>query len=283
MFNIATRKIARDISQPEPALWRSDYGTKLRDRAAVLTLAAEAGSNAVDQELLLQSIAPVEGRHHRSTQEQVWLLLAAHAALDSGSASLSLNGQPTDGPLIRLVEDQTSFAPLAVTNTGEDETSLTLTTFGVPEVPEPAGGVGYSIDRRYFTMEGAPVELNEVEQGTRLVAVLTVTPFEESAARLMINDPLPAGFEIDNPNLMRAGDVRALDWLELNSSTESTQFRQERFLAAVDWRSDKPFRLGYVLRAVSPGDFHHPAASVEDMYRPENRAQSEAGRVTITQ
>jgi uncharacterized protein YfaS (alpha-2-macroglobulin family) len=32
---------------------------------------------------------------------------------------------------------------------------------------------------------------------------------------------------------------------------------------------------------VSPGSFHHPAASVEDMYRPEMRARSETGRVVI--
>jgi hypothetical protein len=29
--------------------------------------------------------------------------------------------------------------------------------------------------------------------------------------------------------------------------------------------------------------FHHPAASVEDMYRPDFRAQGESGRVVITE
>ena len=99
----------------------------------------------------------------------------------------------------------------------------------------------------------------------------------------MVNDPLPAGFEIDNPNLMRGGDVRALEWLNLHTNTRNTEFRQDRFLAAVDWRSDKAFRLGYVVRAVSPGTFHHPAASVEDMYRPEFRAQSDTTSITIVE
>ena len=36
-----------------------------------------------------------------------------------------------------------------------------------------------------------------------------------------------------------------------------------------------------MVRAVSPGTFHHPAASVEDMYRPDFRARSDAGTVTI--
>lgn len=97
----------------------------------------------------------------------------------------------------------------------------------------------------------------------------------------MVNDPLPAGFEIDNPNLMRAGDLAALDWLDLEENPAMTEFRQDRFLAAVDWQSERSFRLAYIVRAVSPGSFAHPAASVEDMYRPEMRAQGETGAVRI--
>lgn len=98
----------------------------------------------------------------------------------------------------------------------------------------------------------------------------------------MVNDPLPAGFEIDNPNLLRSGDLRDLSWLELNGATH-TEFRSDRFLAAVDWRSDQAFQLAYVVRAVSPGDFHHPAASVEDMYNPRYRARTATGRLLVAQ
>ena len=97
----------------------------------------------------------------------------------------------------------------------------------------------------------------------------------------MVNDPLPAGFEIDNPNLLVGGDIRALDWVN-SVDTENAEFRSDRFLAAVDWRSDAPFQLAYIVRAVSPGQFHHPAASVEDMYRPQMRARTAAGQVTIS-
>jgi len=37
------------------------------------------------------------------------------------------------------------------------------------------------------------------------------------------------------------------------------------------------------VRAISPGTFHHPAPSVEDMYRPDFRARGAAGRVTVTE
>ena len=283
MFAFAGRQIA-GLPTDEGQIWRSDYGTNLRDRAAVLTLAVEAGSEAINRDDLLNSIAPTEGVFNWSTQEQVWSLLAAHAMLEDGSyGDLTLNGQALSKPLVKVVEDDTAFDALALLNTGAKDATITLTTFGVPEVPEAAGGNGYSISRQYFTMDGDPVEPTEVKQGMRMVTVLTVKPFNGSEARLMVNDPLPAGFEIDNPNLMRGGDIRALDWLKLETNTRNTEFRQDRFLAAVDWRSKNEFRLGYVVRAVSPGVFHHPAASVEDMYRPQFRAQTDTGEITITQ
>ncbi|WP_425050963.1 alpha-2-macroglobulin family protein [Psychromarinibacter sp. S121] len=282
MFGLAAKMIAGE--SPEQHVWRADYGTNLRDRAAVLTLAVESGSRAVDAETMLNSIAPVATDRHLSTQEQVWSLLATHAVLDTNAlGTLTLNGTALEGPLVRVVEDDTAFTSLAVKNEGANETTITLTTFGVPEVPAAASGKGYSISRRYFDMDGSPVDPSEVEQGTRLVAVLTVTPHAEAEARLIVDDPLPAGFEIDNPNLMRGGDVQALNWLDLEEDVRTAEFRQDRFVAAIDWFTDEPFRLGYIVRAVSPGDYHHPAASVEDMYRPEYRAHSDAGRVTVTQ
>jgi len=96
----------------------------------------------------------------------------------------------------------------------------------------------------------------------------------------MVNDPLSAGVEIDNPNLLRSGDLRDLDWLNLSEATH-TEFRSDRFLAAVDIGGSSTVTLAYVARAVTPGSFHHPAASVEDMYRPAYRAHTAAGRVEV--
>ena len=62
---------------------------------------------------------------------------------------------------------------------------------------------------------------------------------------------------------------------------ENAEFRTERFLAAIDRSGKETFRLAYIVRAVSPGSFHHPAAVVEDMYRPEYRAWTGTGRVDV--
>lgn len=279
MFARAGRMIAsRDA--PEAPVWRVDYGTNLRDAAGVLALAVEAGSDAVDREALAARVASA-GRT-LSTQESSWSLLAARALVDDPSiAGLTMNGAPVDGPLVRVVEQDTA-APLSIANESQRDTTVTLTTFGVPRVAPEAGGYGYRIERLYYTLEGDPVESLAPKAGDRFVVVLKVTPFEKGEARLMVNDPLPAGFEIDNPNLLRSGDIRALDWLK-PVSARYTEFRSDRFLAAVDWRKPAPFNLAYIVRAVSPGEFHHPAAQVEDMYRPRYKAYTATGRVTIAQ
>ncbi len=277
MFRKAVAKMEAEAPE-QGQVWRVDYGTRYRDAAALLTLAVEAGSQAVDREALTDRIATHGG--HLSTQETTWTLLAANALIDRPDVQgVTIDGQPAEGPLVRVL-DAGSVTPVVVRNDGPD-TTVTVTTYGVPSEPEPAGGNGYAITRTYYTMAGEPVTLGSVAAGTRLVVVLEVTPFAYGEARLMVADPLPAGFEIDNPNLMSAGSTSELDWLDSLQEVTHSEFRQDRFLTAVDWQSDQPFKLAYVVRAVSPGTFHHPAASVEDMYRPDFRARSETGEVTI--
>ncbi|RWR44644.1 alpha-2-macroglobulin family protein [Sinirhodobacter ferrireducens] len=262
--------------------WRDDYGTGLRDTAAVLALAAQAGSNAVNLESTGKALASRLAAVPLSTQEAAWTLMAASALIDRPDAGgLTVDGAPVKGPLVEVIDAETAGRAVAIANPGDKAQTLTLTTFGVPEVPEPAGGKGWSISRSWYTLEGDPADPATVKQGTRLVAVLEIAPLGQQDARLMVDDPLPAGFEIDNPNLIRGGDIAALDWLDVAEDTRMTEFRQDRFLAAIDAHGDRPFRLAYIVRAVSPGRFHLPAASVADMYRPEMRAQSDAGEVVI--
>ncbi len=284
MFARAAKKIAAEAKMDERQVWRADYGTHLRDVAGVLTLAVEAGSNAIDRDALVSRIAGPQAQRRLSTQELVWTLLAAHALLgDAQAQGITIDGQPISGPMVKVIDDQTAGGTaLAVKNGSGKDTYITLTTYGVPEVPEPAGGNGYKISRDYFTMDGTPVASDQVKTGMRLVTVLTVNPTGNGEARLMVDDPLPAGFEIDNPHLLQAGDVGALDWLDLGVQPQNTEFRQDRFLAAVDWRDKSSFKLAYIVRAITPGSYKHPAASVTDMYRPEFNAHSDTDRVVVT-
>lgn len=272
---------ARDLlDRPARSGWRDDYGTALRDAAGLLSLAVESGSEVVDRSALAARIASRPAAAALSPQEAVWSLRAAQA-LRHDPPGLSIDDTPASGTLagVRSAGD----AVQRITNTGTGDATLTLTAFGVPQEPEPAGGEGYRISRSYYHMDGTPADPAFLRIGDRLVTVLEITAFEEGQARLMVDDPLPAGFEIDNPNLIRAGDIAALSWLQAAEWAEMTEARQERFLAALDWGGRDSLRLAYIVRAVSPGTFHHPAAQVEDMYRPTRRARTAPGRVTIAE
>jgi hypothetical protein len=267
-------------------IWRPDYGSVLRDGAALLTLAAEAGTSAVDLQALADRLGDAwEQSPYTSTQEQAWLLLAARALTEGASKPrLWVDGQTLEGAFYHGLDDaQLQAAPLVLRNLGERPLDALVTTIGTPVTPEPAGGEGYEIERAYYDLKGRRIQPSGVAQGERMLVVLSVRATARRAARLILDDPLPAGFEIDNPNLVRAGDIAGIHWLGLVETPAHREFRAERFAAAIDRDQGDPagFQIAYLVRAVSPGDFVHPAATVEDMYRPQLRARTASGRVEI--
>ncbi len=266
--------------------WRPDYGSELRDTAAILTLLAEVGGRPDALTALAERLAAGLALHpETSTQEQAWLLLAAHA-LTRGAAAprLEVLGRPWEGPLYRRLDDAVfSLGPFSVTNGGSRPLIAVVTQKGTPRDPTPAGGVGYRITRAYYALDGQTVDPTRVAQGMRLVILLSIEADRPQAARLIVDDPLPAGFEIDNPHLLKAGDLAELNWLDLSAVPAHEEFRTDRFIAALERQAEDParFQLAYRVRAVSPGRFAHPPASVEDMYRPAQRGWTETGEVVV--
>ena len=110
-----------------------------------------------------------------------------------------------------------------------------------------------------------------MKQNTRLVVVLKITEAQPQFGRVIVADYLPAGFEIDNPHLVSSGDTGTLPWITDAADPVNTEFRDDRFTAAFERKSGDPaiFTVAYVVRAVAPGKYVRPQASVEDMYRPD--------------
>ncbi len=100
---------------------------------------------------------------------------------------------------------------------------------------------------------------------------------------MLIVDSIPAGYEIENPNISASGEVTAFDWLEVERNAAHTEARTDRFVAALDRDDRDPlqFSVAYSMRAVSPGVFTQPAATVEDMYRPGLVARTATGTVEV--
>ncbi|MDP2620125.1 MAG: alpha-2-macroglobulin family protein [Hyphomicrobiales bacterium] len=267
-------------------LSRSDYGTRLRDGAAMLALAAEVAPPLVPLPQLVDFVAAAQAEKRlTSTQENAWLLLAAHALLEGDNAiALALDGAPVTGNFVRNYSAETlAAAPVSIANTGDGPVEAVLTLTGVRDAPEPSGGEGFAIGRAYYALDGTPVDPATVGQNERFVVVLQVREDNAWPSRVLVVDMLPAGFEIDNPGLVDSADLSAFAWLAEKPEAAHLEFRDDRFVAALDRKGDEArgFTLAYVVRAVSPGRYVRPAALVEDMYRPHLNARTETGRTEV--
>ncbi|MCW5714745.1 MAG: alpha-2-macroglobulin family protein [Bauldia sp.] len=267
---------------------RTDYGTTLRDMAAVLALAVEAGVSNVDTRDLTVRIAEYrDARRWTSTQEDAWTLMAAAALIaKANDAGLTIDGEAIDGPLFRSYYDtDLAVTSATVTNTGPEAVDAAVTVTGVPVTPAAEGGYGFTIERRYFRPDGTEVDVSTVAQNERFVVTLTVTETQVPwrTGRVLIVDPLPAGFEIENSNLSLSGDVSRYPWLSAEAYIEHAESRTDRYVASLNRYSSSPtqYTVAYTVRAVSPGNFVHPAAVVEDMYRPDLRANTATTTVEV--
>jgi len=272
-------------TQPQPDLGgREDYGSTLRDAAAVVTLAAEGGADGATVQAAVQRVDAARATlRPTSTQEDAWLLLAASAiAKDAGKVALDINGQAVTQPLYRTIQAGDLKEPLRVTNNGDDVKAV-VTVTGAPITPEPAAESGFKIERRNFTLDGDPIDTAQVKQNTRIVVVLKITEAQPQFGRVILADYLPAGFEIDNPHLVSSGDTGTLPWFTDAADPVSTEFRDDRFTAAFERKSDDPpvFSVAYVVRAVAPGKYVRPQATVEDMYRPDRFGRTDSASVEV--
>ncbi len=253
--------------------------------AAMLALAAETAfaKNLIPEisDLVNQQLA---SKRYTSTQEDAWLVLAARAIGEANrSLELSVNGEAVTGYFNEKITGQELVSQkVTIANRSAEPAVASITKYASPRNPLPASGNGYEIRRQYYRLDGEETPLNEVRQNERFVVVLTVTEFEKNAAQLLVTDLLPGGFEVDNPRLVESAELENFKWLAETEAVH-TEFRKDRFVAAFERQSGNPrtFRLAYVVQAVTPGKYTHPAAAVEDMYRPENSARTATGFLEV--
>jgi uncharacterized protein YfaS (alpha-2-macroglobulin family) len=272
-------------STTEVDYYRSDYGSKLRDGAAMLALAAESNPMPSVVPAMVRYVAAERAKvRWTSTQDEAWMLLAARA-LTAGNASLSLevDGAAHSGSYsARVSGEELAARPITVVNRGKYALEAVVTASAIPSQPLPAGGDGFTIKRTYYRLDGSEANVSEARQNERYVVVLKVVSLNDWGARVLINDLLPAGFEIDNPGLVSSAQLANFSWLPQTNAAH-LEFRDDRFVAAFNREqgAGSDLTVAYVVRAVTPGVYVHPAASVEDMYRPEFSARTATGMMAV--
>ena len=272
----------------------SDYGTILREHAALVAAMGESGV-VPGAELLdaAETLATrVADEPHRSTQELAWLVRAAHALADSAGSGIRILRDDTAqtlqaGEAFYATATGSRLADLPrLANASDRPLYGVITVTGVPEGTAPPARNGFTIRRTVYDRFGQPADLSRLAQNDTVVVVLEGKLDRRTRARSLIVDYLPAGLELENANL-RGGDTQGLAWLQDLTPTEHVELRDDRFIAARELdasgrsQETRTFRIAYLARAVTPGRFQYAGPYIEAMYQPEYFARGQATEITI--
>jgi hypothetical protein len=275
------------------------YGSALRDRAALLALAKEAGGTeglqTVANVVREKMVARVE---YTTTQEQAWLVLAAHAMAGDSDLAYSVDGDTrhsTKEPVVLNPDGAAIEKGVHIRNQGDRPIWLQVTARGVPKEPQSAAVAGLSVGRTFYTLDGRIADLEKVRQNDRLVVSIEGYNEDRGYHQVALLDLLPAGFEIES--VVNKDTVKNFSFLPNITRSRIAEARDDRFFAAFDlgrrtysswWDTDREeldggyrFHVAYIVRAVTPGSFALPAVHVSDMYAPRVFGRTAMDHVTI--
>lgn len=268
------------------------YQSPLRDTAAMVALAAEVDNTQLVDRLTTELDKYQKQDTYLNTQEKSFLLLAAAAMLETaGDVQIAVNGAVPDGqgktPTFQLSRTQLEEG-VRLTNEGSGPVFRSVSVYGTPaEAPAPTAK-GFTLRKEIRTLDGRSADLANVRQNDRFVVVLSGQPEDFQLHPAVVVDMLPPGFEIEA--VVNADDARRgglYSWLGSLSYPKVAEKRDDRFVAAIDLRRNNrdansgTFKLAYVVRAITPGNYVLPGAVIEDMYRPGEYARTAVGRLSI--
>ncbi len=167
---------------------------------------------------------------------------------------------------------------VTVKNEGPGKLYLAARTEGVSSTPEAASDQGISIRRECLDMTGKAIDPFELSQGELIVVRLTLDTHGRLLDQLVIEDLLPAGWEIENANLATS---QQLSWLRQREEADrNREARDDRMLIFTKPISGE-CQFHYAVRAVTQGRYTLPPVVVSGMYEPEIRGVFDGGQVSV--
>jgi len=284
MFERASKSLGSSRSDS----YFSNYGGLLRDESALVVLMQESALGLNWESRYAELASSAAQRRWFSTQEMSLLLRAAFTARFA-PASLKLMADGKELPLVNgeFFAAAPSLQQLPViTSQGGGKCWYSLNFRATPKAGAYAGmrSNGFTITKRFYTVEGKEIDPSQVKQNNRLVVVIEGKIQSSRIGHPLVTDWVPAGFELENPHLNGIDPTSAFKWLGKQSRTDHTAYRNDRFIAALsETGNQKEYRVAYVVRAVTKGSYTLPPAKIEDMYRPYYRAMSplHSGKISI--
>ncbi len=276
-----------------------DYGSEARDAAmGYYLLTVYSPNNPRANTWLVKLDDAMRDRRWMSTQERNALVLAGMQMLrgsgNTWTAQVTAHQgkeQITAEKRVRITYDHAALGRgLHITAGGDHPVYVNFLLNGYSESPPEAESNILEINRTYYNLRGEPIALDGLRTGDLVLARLDVQS-ERRVSEGLVVELLPAGLELENQNLTTGFNIDELkieeksvaQWRE-HLRLAHEEFRDDRYVAAIDVGQYRPATLFYLARVVSPGVFLVPNSYVEDMYRPYIRAVGDTvPPITITQ
>lgn len=263
-----------------------DYGSAIRDDAMIVALLNEYNLMPKSRDQKLQTLSNnLTSQKYFSTQESNALYLAGRFYANETETPWKalVNGQEpplvSEKPVSEFLTKQQLVNGYSVENSGTSTLYTRLNVVGYPmRSPKPYSNV-LDIKRSYYDMKGNRISIDRLRSGEMVVVKLEVNA-NQTVPDALVVDLLPAGLELENQNLANSSanlSESAPNLQEMIDDMQQSQirhmeYRDDRFVAAVEVQQYRPTTLVYLARAVTPGVYNKPVPQVESMYVPEWRA-----------
>lgn len=170
-------------------------------------------------------------------------------------------------------------ASVELKNTGKSMLFARIITEGIPEQgEEKAYANGVSLAVSYVDLNGRPVNVAQLEQGTNFSAVVTVkNPSARGYNNLVLSEIFPAGWEILNTRFLNESATDSL-----SAGVNYQDIRDDRVYSYIDrLPAGSQVTVKINLCAVYPGRFYLPPVYCEAMYDYLIRANTAGQEVTV--
>ena len=274
------------------------YGSSDRDEAMILEtlLLMNRERDALQQAKVVSKNLSQENWF--STQSTAFALMAMGRLAEKLSGSLDFtwtwNGkqQPAVKSAKAVFEKEISTSPksgtVAVKNQGKGALSIDLITrTQLLNDTLPAISDNLRMDIRYASMDGKPMSVNDIRQGTDFTAIASIsnTSGTTDYTNLALTHIIPSGWEVYNER-MTVPEAEPQETTD-SSGNVSGQYtyqdiRDDRVLTYFNLRRGETKIFTIKLQATYAGNFILPAVQCEAMYDVNVQARSKAGRTTVS-
>ncbi len=289
--NIAKQMIT-NLSMEIPLYFElaGTFGSSTRDKAMILETLIELGEKE-KAFMVLKDISGVMGSgKYTSTQTTAFALLATSKFVEKYSTSgnidctYSINGKEynakTQKPVykteIGITEGETNS--IVVNSADKAMIFVRIIKKGIPELgTETAASSNIKMDVKYTYLNGEPIDVSNISQGTDFVATVTLqnTSGINTLQNVALSQVFPSGWEIINSRMFT---------VDLGSDSYSSyqDIRDDRVLTYFNMGKNYTYTYRVMLNASFEGEYYLPSVICETMYDDSNYARTKGMWVNVS-